>query len=214
MKHYIFCTIIMILLSSCSSTFVSETRAPSSVIDNSQCGGENICMNQTVLAYYHRPNVGRVPYIGRVVNITNDGEIEIDNQAPARNTLITKEAYKQVRCLDGLCSDKEAIDLKGAVYNIRQIFMNKDVSADQGNPNWRSMLKSNELFNECQCIGNLCKYDTVITPKGKSVMIDGLYKNGMIRSRVGSYSGYNIFTLKEVGSEEKCTNESPCECTK
>ncbi|RPJ75598.1 MAG: hypothetical protein EHM20_08690 [Alphaproteobacteria bacterium] len=185
----------------------------SSTIDHSDCEGSNICIGQNVIAYYDKYKVGRVPYIGRVVGISKTGDIEIDNGAPARNTIITKEAFKEVKCLEGVCSNQRAVNLKGNEYDIRQIFANGAVLADQGNPNYVTYLKSNELFNECKCIGKACLDGIVISPNGERIKIDGVYKNGTVRSYSRDDSYYKVYTLKELGFGEKCTSESPCSCS-
>ena len=214
MKNLTAIFIIAICFTGCLSPKLAENRTPSALIDNNDCMESNICIGQNVIAYYDREKQGRVAYIGRVVDISRSGEIEIDNGAPARYTLKTKEAFKEVKCLDGLCSNTRAVNSSGSEYDIRQIFMNQAVLADQGNPNYGIHTKTSKLFSECQCIGNICKFDTIISPKAKKIRVDGVYKNGIVRSKDDFYANYNVYTLKELGGEGQCTSDSPCECTK
>jgi hypothetical protein len=198
---------IVVLASGCSSNKeVFEVRVPSSLNEN-----DNLSLGQYVIGYIEKTGVGFIPYAGRIKSMES-GIYEIDNEAPCSSvdcSVRVTKVFKEVKCMDGVCSGERAVDANGKEYEIRAVFSNGDVLADQGNLNFKSYLKSKDLFNECNCLGGACRYDMVVTPQGKKIEIVRIYRNG----KVGVTSNKGEYTLKSLGYQSECTNETPCSCS-
>lgn len=197
---------------SCSNTpVVHEERMPSS-LDMSGCeeDGDN-CIGKNVIGYFEKSGHGLVPYVGTVKNMSG-GFYEVDNELPCSDgkcAIKTRKVFKEVKCIDNVCSNERAIDENGKEYEIRGVFANGEVVADQGDMNAKSFLKAKDLFHECKCLDGACLYDMAMTVQGKRVEIDRIYSNG----KVGVSKKRVEYTLKELGFTSECSNEAPCSCS-
>ena len=195
-------------LSGCASKKVDEVRSPSSYEDG--CETEGACVGQSVIGYFEKTGAGAIPYFGRLKSV-NAGVYEIENEGTCtsgRCTVRTQKIFKEVKCMDGVCSGERAVDTNGKEFEIRMVFANGDVVADQGNIDIKSLLKSKDLYNECTCLGGACRYDMVSTQAGKRIEIDRIYRNG----RVGATSSKVEYNLKDLGFSSECSSETPCAC--
>jgi hypothetical protein len=199
-----------LFFASCShQKITSEARDPSSLGDIT-CEGGGFCVNQSVIAYYEKKNVGSIPYVGRIKTALGNGLYEIDNETSCDScTIKSNKIFKEVKCIEGICSGERAVDWGGKEYEVRAVFANGDVAADQGNVVIKTFLRAKDLHKECTCLDGACKYDMVMW-QGKRMEIERIYKNGM----VGITSKKIEHTLKSLGFPSECTNESPCSCTR
>lgn len=209
MQHLFILVLATLAITGCASKKIVEVREPSSF--ESGCEAEGTCIGQSVIGYFEKTGFGPVPYVGRIKSV-EAGVYEIDNDTPCasgRCTIKTKQVFKEVKCMDGVCSGERAVDATGKEFEIRMVFSNGTVMADQGNVDFKTFLKSKDLFNECNCLGGACRYDMVTTPAGKRIEIDRLYRNG----RVGATTSKVEYNLKELGFPSECTSETPCSCS-
>lgn len=212
MRQLVSFLFVVSLTASCSSLKapLADVRSPSS-LENGACDNDNLCIGQSVIGYIEKVGVGSIPYAGRLKSF-EAGLYEIDNDAPCASSncsVKVHKVFKEAKCMDGVCSGERAVDANGKEYEIRSVFNNGEALADQGNMNIRTYLKTNSLFNECNCLAGACRYDMVSTTQGKRIEIDRIYRNG----KVGATSSKVDYSLKDLGFPNECSNDSPCSCT-
>jgi hypothetical protein len=211
MRQLISFFIAVLLIVGCSTTnTVTEVRMPSS-LETPGCEEDpNNCIGQNVIGHFEKTGFGLVPYVGRVKSM-DSGFYEVDNELPCSTgkcSVKTRKVFKEVKCMDGVCSGERAVDANGKEYEVRSVFSNGEVLADQGDMNVKIFLKSKDLFHECNCLAGACRFDIGKTALGKRIEIERIYRNGI----VGASSGRVEYNLKELGFPNECTNETPCSC--